>query len=196
MRTHRLEAFSDGVLAIIITIMVLELEVPKEPTLAALGDSATGLLTYLLSFVYIGIYWNNHHHMFQLCRKVDGSVLWANLNLLFWLSLYPFTTAWMDESDFARTPVVVYGVNLLLAAIAYYVLQQRILRAEGDDSVLREALGRDLKGKLSPVIYLSGIALCFVDPRLGLVPFIVVALIWLVPDRRLEQYVAEHGAAD
>ena len=158
MRTHRLEAFSDGVLAIIITIMVLELQVPEEPTLHALGDSATGLLTYLLSFVYIGIYWNNHHHMFQLCRKVDGSVLWANLNLLFWLSLYPFTTAWMDESDFARTPVVVYGVNLLLAAIAYYVLQQRILRAEGDDSVLREALGRDLKGKASPLIYLLGIA--------------------------------------
>jgi len=196
MRTHRLEAFSDGVLAIIITIMVLELEVPKEPTLHALGESATGLLTYLLSFVYIGIYWNNHHHMFQLCRKVDGSVLWANLNLLFWLSLYPFTTAWMDESDFAQTPVVIYGVNLLLAAIAYYVLQQRILRAEGDESVLREALGRDLKGKASPLIYLFGIALCFVDPRLGLVPYVVVALIWLVPDRRLEQYVAVHGTGD
>jgi uncharacterized membrane protein len=184
------------VLAIIITIMVLELKVPKEPTLHALGQSATGLLTYLLSFVYIGIYWNNHHHMFQLCRRVDGSVLWANLNLPFWLSLYPFTTAWMDESDFARTPVAVYGLNLLLAAIAYYVLQQRILRAEGDDSVLREALGRDLKGKASPLIYLLGIALCFVDPRLALVPFIVVALLWLVPDRRLEQYVAAHGVGD
>ena len=193
MRTHRLEAFSDGVLAIIITIMVLELKIPEEPTLHSLGDSATGLLTYLLSFVYIGIYWNNHHHMFQLCRAVDGSVLWANLNLLFWLSLYPFTTAWMDEQDFERTPVVVYGVNLLLAAISYYVLQQRILRAEGDGSVLREALGRDLKGKVSPLIYLLGILLCFVDPRLGLVPFVVVALIWLVPDRRLEQYVVSHG---
>jgi uncharacterized membrane protein len=196
MRTHRLEAFSDGVLAIIITIMVLELKVPEEPTLRALGESATGLLTYLLSFVYIGIYWNNHHHMFQLCRKVDGSVLWANLNLLFWLSLYPFTTAWMDESDFARTPVVVYGVNLLLAAISYYVLQQSILRAEGGDSLLRDALGRDLKGKASPLIYLLGIALCFVDPRLGLVPYVVVALIWLVPDRRLEQYVVAHGTPD
>jgi uncharacterized membrane protein len=197
MRTQRLEAFSDGVLAIIITIMVLELDVPDEPTLEALGHSASGLLTYLLSFVYIGIYWNNHHHMFQLSRRVDGSVLWANLNLLFWLSLYPFTTAWMDELDFARTPVMVYGVNLLLAAIAYYLLQQRILRAEGDTSLLREALGRDLKGKVSPLIYLLGIALAaFVDPLLGLVPFVVVALIWLVPDRRLEQYVTEHGLRD
>jgi uncharacterized membrane protein len=196
MRTNRLEAFSDGVLAIIITIMVLELKVPEEPTLHALGDSASGLLTYLLSFVYIGIYWNNHHHMFQLSRKVDGSVLWANLNLLFWLSLYPFTTAWMDESHFARTTVVIYGVNLLLAAIAYYILEQRIIRAEGDDSVLREALGTDLKGKLSPVIYVTGIALAFVEPWLGLIPFVVVALIWLVPDRRMEQYVMEHGSAD
>jgi uncharacterized membrane protein len=196
MRTNRLEAFSDGVLAIIITIMVLELKVPEEPTLHALGDSASGLLTYLLSFVYIGIYWSNHHHMFQLSRKVDGSVLWANLNLLFWLSLYPFTTAWMDESHFARTTVVIYGVNLLLAAIAYYILEQRIIRAEGDDSVLQEALGTDLKGKLSPVIYLTGIALAFVEPWLGLIPFVVVALIWLVPDRRMEQYVMEHGSAD
>src|ERR1700712_1995062 len=154
MRTNRLEAFSDGVLAIIITIMVLELKVPSEPKLSALGGSATSLLTYLLSFVYIGIYWNNHHHMFQLSRKIDGSVLWANLNLLFWLSLYPCTTRWMDESGLARPPVVIYGVNLLLAAVAYYVLQQRIVRAEGDSSVLREAIGRDLKGKVSPVIYL------------------------------------------
>jgi uncharacterized membrane protein len=196
MRTNRLEAFSDGVLAIIITIMVLELKVPEEPTLHALGGSATSLLTYLLSFVYIGIYWNNHHHMFQLSQKIDGSVLWANLNLLFWLSLYPFTTRWMDESGLGRTPVVVYGVNLLLAAISYYVLQQRIVRAEGETSVLREAVGRDLKGKSSPVIYLLGIGLAFVDPWLGLVPFVLVALIWLVPDPRLEQYVAEHGFSD
>src|SRR6478735_9306432 len=179
MRTSRLEAFSDGVLAIIITIMVLELKIPHGDTLSSLREAAgTGLLTYLLSFIYIGIYWNNHHHMFQLTERISGGVLWANLNLLFWLSLYPFTTAWMDESDFARTPVVIYGVNLLLAALAYY-LQQHILRAEGGDSILREALGRDLKGKMSPLIYLLGIALCFVDPRLGLVPFIVVALIWL-----------------
>jgi uncharacterized membrane protein len=196
MRTNRLEAFSDGVLAIIITIMVLELKVPHEATLQALGGSATGLLTYLLSFVYIGIYWSNHHHMFQLCRRIDGSVLWANLNLLFWLSLYPFSTAWMDESHLARTPVVVYGVNLLLAALAYYLLEQRIMRAEGDSSLLREALGRDLKGKVSPVIYVTGIALAFVEPWLGLVPFVVVALIWMVPDRRLEAYVAEHGVTE
>jgi uncharacterized membrane protein len=196
MRTGRLEAFSDGVLAIIITIMVLELETPSEPTLHALRESATGLLTYLLSFIYIGIYWNNHHHMFQLCDRINGAVLWANLNLLFWLSLYPFTTNWMDQSDLARTPVVVYGINLLLAAIAYYVLQQTILRAEGEDSLLRQAIGRDLKGKLSPVIYLLGIALCFVDPLLGLIPFVVVAVMWLVPDRRLEGFIAERGLAD
>jgi uncharacterized membrane protein len=196
MRTNRLEAFSDGVLAIIITIMVLELEVPKESTLHALEESASGLLTYLLSFVYVGIYWNNHHHMFQLCRKVDGTVLWANLNLLFWLSLYPFTTAWMDESQFARTPVVVYGVNLLMAALSYYVLQQRIIHVDGESSLLREALGRDLKGKISPVVYLVGIALAFVTPWLGLVPFVLVALMWLVPDRRLEQHVAARGLSD
>jgi uncharacterized membrane protein len=196
MRTGRLEAFSDGVLAIIITIMVLELRTPDQPTLHALSDSLTGLLTYLLSFIYIGIYWNNHHHMFQLCHRINGTVLWANLNLLFWLSLYPFTTRWMDESDLARTPVVVYGVNLLLAAIAYYVLQQTIIRAEGDDSLLKRAVGRDRKGRASPLIYLTGIALCYVDPLLGLVPFVVVAVIWLVPDRRLEGYIAEHGRAD
>ncbi len=196
MRTNRLEAFSDGVLAIIITIMVLELKVPEEPTLHALGASVPGVLTYLLSFVYIGIYWNNHHHLFQLTRKVDGAVLWANLNLLFWLSLFPFTTAWMDESSIARTPVVVYGVNLLVAALAYYVLQLTIQRAEGDSSLLREALGNDLKGKVSPAVYLVGIALCFVTPWLGLVPFVLVALLWLVPDRRLESYVVAHGTLD
>jgi uncharacterized membrane protein len=196
MRTGRLEAFSDGVLAIIITIMVLELEIPSEPTFHALRESSTSLLTYLLSFVYIGIYWNNHHHMFQLCNRINGSVLWANLNLLFWLSLYPFTTKWMDTTDFARTPVVVYGINLLLAAIAYYVLQQTIIRVEGEDSLLREAIGNDLKGKASPLIYLLGIALCFVDPVLGLVPFVVVAIIWLVPDPRLEGFIAEHGLSD
>jgi uncharacterized membrane protein len=196
MRTGRLEAFSDGVLAIIITIMVLEIRTPSESTLHALAKTLPSLLTYLLSFVYVGIYWNNHHHMFQLCHRINGTVLWANLNLLFWLSLYPFTTRWMDETDLARTPVVIYGINLLLAAIAYYVLQQTIVRAEGDDSLLRQAIGRDLKGKASPIIYLLGIALCFVDPLLGIVPFIVVAVIWLVPDRRLEGFIAEHGTTD
>ena len=193
MRTSRLEAFSDGVLAIIITIMVLELHVPEEPTLAALGGSATGFLTYLLSFVYIGIYWNNHHHMFQISDRIDGSVLWANLHLLFWLSLYPFTTAWMDETDLARTPLVVYGVNLLAAAIAYYILQRAIFRTPGGDR-LREALGRDLKGKVSPLIYVAGILLAFVQPYLAVACYVAVAVIWLVPDRRVERFVA--AAAD
>jgi uncharacterized membrane protein len=189
MRTSRLEAFSDGVMAIIITIMVLELKVPDEPTLSALGGSATGFLTYLLSFVYVGIYWSNHHHMFQLVERVDGRVLWANLHLLFWLSLFPVTTAWVDESGFSRTPVIVYGVNLLLAAVAYYALQLVIFGVEGG-SGLRQALGRDLKGKLSPLLYLSGIALAFVAPWLAELMFTTVAIIWLVPDRRVERYLA------
>ena len=196
MPTSRLEAFSDGVLAIIITIMVLELRRPEGPTLADLGDSATSFLTYLLSFVYIGIYWNNHHHLFQLVRRVDGGVLWANLHLLFWLSLYPFTTAWMDEEALARTPVAVYGVNLLAAAVAYYLLQQAIFRAEGDTGVLRQALGRDLKGKLSPVLYVAGIvSTLWIAVGLGLAFYAAVAAIWLVPDRRMESFVAEHGTA-
>jgi uncharacterized membrane protein len=189
MRTSRLEAFSDGVLAIIITIMVLELKVPGEPTLEALGGSATGFVTYLLSFVYIGIYWSNHHHMFQVVERVNGSVLWGNLHLLFWLSLLPFTTAWVDETKFARTPVIVYGVNLLLAAVAYYVLQLAIFRVEGG-SGLRQALGRDLKGKISPFLYLAGIALAFASPRLAMLVFTGVAVMWLVPDRRVERYLA------
>jgi uncharacterized membrane protein len=189
MRTSRLEAFSDGVMAIIITIMVLELKVPEEPTLSSLGSSATGFLTYLLSFVYVGIYWSNHHHMFQLVERVDGRVLWANLHLLFWLSLFPVTTAWVDESGFSRTPVIVYGVNLLLAAVAYYALQLVIFGVEGG-SGLREALGRDLKGKLSPFFYLAGIVLAFVTPWLGEIMFVTVAIIWLVPDRRVERYLA------
>ena len=188
MRTSRLEAFSDGVLAIIITIMVLELKVPEEPTLHALGGSATGFLTYLLSFVYVGIYWSNHHHMFQVVERVNGGVLWGNLHLLFWLSLFPFTTAWVDESSFARTPVVVYGANLLLAAIAYYSLQLAIFRVRGGAG-LREALGRDLKGKASPFLYLTGIALAFVTPWLGVAVFSLVAVMWLVPDRRVERYL-------
>jgi uncharacterized membrane protein len=193
MRTSRLEAFSDGVLAIIITIMVLELHVPEGAALSDLGDSTTSFLTYVLSFVYLGIYWNNHHHMFQLVRRIDGLVLWANLHLLFWLSLYPFTTRWMDETDLARTPLVVYGVNLLAAAIAYYLLQLAIFRAEGADGLLRRAVGTDLKGKASPLLYVSGIASAFVSTWLAVAFFVLVALIWLVPDRRMEGFVAEHG---
>jgi len=192
MRTSRLEAFSDGVLAIIITIMVLELKVPDGARLADLGQSATGFLTYLLSFVYIGIYWNNHHHMFHVVDRIDGTVLWANLHLLFWLSLYPFTTAWMDDTNLARTPLVVYGVNLLAAAIAYYVLQLSIFRTAGG-AVLREALGRDLKGKTSPAIYIAGILLAFAGTWLAVACFVAVAVMWLVPDRRVERFLAADG---
>ena len=197
MPTSRLEAFSDGVLAIIITIMVLELHVPEDEfTLEALRHEAgLGLLTYLLSFVYIGVYWNNHHHMFQLVDKVDGAVLWANLGLLFMLSLYPFTTAWLDASGLDyQTPAVVYGVNLLGAAIAYYILEQAIFRANGPDSRLREAFGSDVKGRASMVIYVIGIlGAAFIAVWVGIVAYVAVAIWWLVPDRRVERYVAEHG---
>jgi uncharacterized membrane protein len=189
VRTSRLEAFSDGVLAIIITIMVLELKVPHEPTWPALGGSATGFLTYALSFVYVGIYWNNHHHMFQVVDQVAGGVLWANLHLLFWLSLLPFSTAWMDESGFEQVPTIVYGINLLLAAVAYYTTQLAIF-AGGSGPRLRAALGRDLKGRLSPLMYLTGIALTFIAPWLGVAAFVVAALVWLIPDRRVERFLA------
>src|SRR3954449_3542167 len=183
MRSDRLEAFSDGVLAIIITILVLELDVPEGDTLHDLWDSTgLSLLTYLLSFVYIGIYWNNHHHLFNVVDRVDGGVLWANLHLLLWLSLYPFTTGWMDETDLARTPTIVYGVNLLGAAMAYYVLVRAIERQPGGRR-LREALGNDLKGKLSPVLYLLGIGLAYVEPWLGVVPFVAGAAVWVVTGR-------------
>jgi uncharacterized membrane protein len=204
MRTSRLEAFSDGVLAIIITIMVLELKVPHGETLADLRETtASGLLTYVLSFVYIGIYWNNHHHMFQLTSRVTAGVLWANLHLLFWLSLYPFTTAWMDETEFARVPTTVYGVNLLAAAVAYYILQSRILAAEEPDGPLRRALGSDLKGKISPVLYAIGIlaAASAGEDRLwakdvAIAFYVTVAVIWLIPDQRIERTIKEYGTPD
>ena len=193
MRTTRLEAFSDGVLAIIITIMVLELHRPDGPALHdLLGDPLKELLTYLLSFVYIGIYWSNHHHMFQLVRRVDGAILWANLGLLFFLSLVPFSTSWMDTFGGATVPVTVYGVNLLGAAVAYYVLQQAIFRAEGPQSLLRQALGRDLKGKLSPVIYIVGILGSLASVWVGIAAYVAVAVIWLVPDRRAERFINDH----
>jgi uncharacterized membrane protein len=202
VRTDRLEAFSDGVLAVIITIMVLELKVPDGHDFAALRHSVgTGLLTYLLSFVYLGIYWNNHHHMFQLTERISGGVLWANLGLLFCLSLIPFTTAWMDESSLARTPVVSYGVNLVAAAIAYWVLQTVIVRSEGSDSPLRRAIGRDVKGKISPFVYLAGIAAVLLTgdgTKLGVYLaigfFVVVAIMWLIPDRRIERALIERHA--
>jgi uncharacterized membrane protein len=196
MGTGRLEAFSDGVLAIIITIMVLELPVPREPTWHAFRhDTATGLLVYLLSFIYVGIYWNNHHHMLQICERVSGGVLWANLHLLFWLSLFPFATRWMGDEHFERVPVLVYGLSLLFAGFAYYLLERTIIRAEGPESRLEKALGRDVKGLASPPIYMVGIAATFVEPWFGMVFFVVAALMWLVPDRRLERFVAETGTA-
>ena len=194
MTSNRLEAFSDGVLAIIITVMVLGLAVPKGATWTALVQtSGLGLLTYLLSFVYVGIYWSNHHHLFQLRPRVDGLVLWANLHLLLWLSLYPFTTAWLTQTDVAEVPTIVYGLNLLGAAIAYTILQRTIARGP-DRARVHEAFGRDAKGIASLVLYLTGIALVFVAPWLGLIPFVVVAVIWLVPDRRVERYLRVHAA--
>lgn len=196
MKTSRLEAFSDGVLAIIITIMVLELRVPEGPELHDLLGVATGFLTYLLSFVYVGIYWNNHHHMFQLVGRVSGGILWSNLGLLFCLSLLPFTTAWMDEQRLATTPVITYGVNLLLCAIAYWILQTTIERSQGPGGSLATALGRDLKAKASPLIYVAGVLVTLAVPWLGVVVYTVVALMWLVPDRRVERYIAAHGVGE
>jgi uncharacterized membrane protein len=192
MGTGRLEAFSDGVLAIIITIMVLEVHVPDDPTWHAFADDTLPMLgIYALSFLYVGIYWNNHHHMLQLTDRVSGGVLWANLHLLFWLSVLPFTTKWMGETDFAEVPVIVYGLNLLAAAIAYFVLQQLIIAIEGPGSRLKTAVGGDAKGKLSPVIYLVGIAGTLLTPAIGIALFAFAALIWLVPDRRIEHFTAD-----
>jgi uncharacterized membrane protein len=186
---NRLEAFSDGVLAIIITIMVLELHVPDEPTWRGLGSVLPTFLSYLLSFVYVGIYWNNHHHMIHLASRVNGAILWANLHLLFWLSLIPFTTRWMDESGFVQIPVLTYGINLLCAALAYFILERSVIRQQGRDGPLAQAIGRDWKGKTSPLIYLAGLGLSAVQPLLGVAVYTIVALIWLVPDRRVEHFV-------
>jgi uncharacterized membrane protein len=192
MGKGRLEAFSDGVLAIIITIMVLELNVPHEPTLAALRPLWPVMLSYLLSFIYLGIYWNNHHHMLHVTHRVTGGILWANLHLLFWLSLVPFVTAWMGENDFAAVPTALYGVVLLCAAIAYAILQRRILAAEGPHSVLATAVGRDVKGLLSPVMYLVAIVAALSHPGIAGVIYALVALMWLVPDRRIERALSRH----
>jgi uncharacterized membrane protein len=186
VRKDRLEAFSDGVIAILITIMVLELHVPEGSTVAALAPLVPVFLTYVLSFVYLGIYWNNHHHLLHATERVNGAVLWANLHLLFWLSLVPFSTGWMGENHFTAVPTAAYGLNLLLAAIAYYVLQTLIVAAQGPGSALAGALGRDLKGKVSPVIYAVAVPLAFVSPPASLALYVVVALMWLVPDRRFE----------
>ena len=190
MGTERLEAFSDGVLAIIITIMVLELKAPHGTTLADLRPVLPVFLSYVLSFIYIGIYWNNHHHMLRVTREVSGSILWANLHLLFWLSLVPFTTAWMGENHFDAAPTALYGFVLLMAAIAYWILQRRIVAHEGRQSVLASAVGRDVKGKLSPVLYLTAVIFAFVNPWIANAIYVAVALMWLVPDRRIEKRLA------
>jgi uncharacterized membrane protein len=186
MGKTRLEAFSDGVIAIIITIMVLEMKVPHGEDFATLRPLLPVFLCYVLSFVYVGIYWNNHHHMLHVCTRVDGAILWANLHLLFWLSLFPFTTGWLGENHFAAVPAALYGFVLLMAACAYWMLQQAIIRAQGEGSVLRTAVGRDLKGKLSPVLYLAAIASTPWQPWVALGIYVSVALMWLVPDRRIE----------
>ena len=187
MGKNRLEAFSDGVLAIIITIMVLELKVPHGDTVAVLMPLVPVLLSYVLSFVYVGIYWNNHHHLLHAVHTVTGSILWANLHLLFWLSLIPFTTGWMGENHFATLPAAAYGLVLLMAAIAHWILQRRIIASQGVDSILKKAIGSDWKGKLSALLYVAGIALAFVSPWLAVSIYVLAAIIWVIPDRRIER---------
>ena len=190
MSRHRIEAFSDGVIAIIITIMVLELRVPIGASLAALRPLTPVFLSYILSFVLVGIYWSNHHHLFQVVERVSGGVLWANLHLLFWLSLIPFATAWMGENHFAAVPVAVYGIVLVCAAIAYFILTRALLRIHTPDSTLAIALGRDFKGKVSILIYLAAISLAFMRSWLAAALYVLVEIIWLVPDRRIEKRIA------
>lgn len=187
MKTTRLEAFSDGVIAIIITIMVLELKVPHGVELAALKPVLPVLLSYVLSFLYLGIYWNNHHHLFQAAEQVSGGILWANLHLLFWLSLFPFTTAWMGENHLAAVPTAIYGFILLMAAIAYYVLERAVIAKQGRESVLALAIGKDWKGKLSPALYLTAIPLAFVSSWVASALYVSVALLWMIPDPRIEK---------
>ncbi len=187
----RLEAFSDGVLAIIITIMVLEMKVPHGDGISALRPLLPVFSSYVLSFIYLGIYWNNHHHMLHATQHVTGGILWANLHLLFWLSLFPFVTGWMGENHFAPAPTALYGVVLLLAAIAYWVLQRTIIVSQGDNSLLAKAIGRDVKGKLSPVLYALAIPAAFLDEWIAGGLYVLVALMWLVPDRRIERQLGE-----
>lgn len=193
MTKTRLEAFSDGVIAIIITIMVLELKVPHGAEWSDLAKLLPVFLSYVLSFIYVAIYWNNHHHLMHTCHRVDAAILWANAHLLFWLSLIPFATGWMGENHFARLPTAFYGVALLMPALAYYLLQLAIIRKNGNDGLLATALGRDLKGKLSPFAYVAGIAFAFYIPWVSLAIYVGIALIWLVPDRRIEKIISKQG---
>ncbi len=190
MGKNRMEAFSDAVLAIIITIMVLEMKVPHGADFAALRPLLPVFLTYILSFIYLGIYWNNHHHMLHVTQHVSGAILWANLHLLFWLSLFPFVTGWMGENHFAVMPTALYGVVLLMAAVAYWILQQAIIVRHGRESLLATAIGRDLKGKISPVLYVIAIFAAFFVPWVAGVLYVLVAALWLVPDRRIERALA------
>jgi uncharacterized membrane protein len=189
MEKGRLLAFSDGVIAIIITIMVLDLKVPQQATIGAISSVVPVFVSYVLSFLYVAIYWNNHHHFFHLVHHVDAALLWANMNLLFWLSLVPFTTGWMGENNFAPLPTAAYGVSLLMPALAWLVMQWVIIRGHGHDSIFAQALGRDFKGRISPVLYAAGIALAFVEPWAAGAMYLVVALMWLIPDRRIERMV-------
>ena len=193
MPKERLTAFSDGVVAIIITIMVLELKVPHSTEWSALAGLAPVFASYVLSFIYIGIYWNNHHHLLHTCTRVNGAILWANLHLLFWLSLVPFVTGWMGENHFDRAPTALYGVALLMPAIAYYLLQRAIIAQQGAESPLQRALGGDFKGRISPVFYIVAIALSFVAPWAAQAIYVLVALMWLVPDRRIERAIQEQA---
>ena len=192
MEKNRLEAFSDGVIAIIITIMVLEMKVPHGAGLEALKPLLPVFLSYVLSFIYVGIYWNNHHHMLNTAVHVSGGILWANLHLLFWLSLFPFATGWVGENHLDPSPTAAYGVILLMAAIAYYILQQTIIRQQGPDSVLAAAVGADWKGKLSPLLYCAAIPLAFLRPWIAVSLYVLVALIWLIPDPRIERTLRKH----
>jgi uncharacterized membrane protein len=194
VRTSRLEAFSDGVIAILITIMVLELRVPQGSNFAAIRPLGPVFFTYVLSFVNLGIYWNNHHHMLQATARVNGAILWANLHLLFWLSLFPFATGWMGENHFRSVPTAAYGVVLLMAAIAYYVLQTAIIAEQGPGSTVATAVGRDVKGKLSPTIYAIAIPVALFERWVALALYVVVALIWLIPDKRIETRMAPSAA--
>ena len=189
MEKERLLAFTDGVIGVIITIMVLEMKVPQDASLGALASVILVFLSYVLSFVYVAIYWNNHHHFFHLVQHVNGVMLWANIDLLFWLSLIPFATGWMGENHFAPVPTALYGVALLMPALAFYGLQLVIIRTQGSDSALARAIGRDLKGKVSPPLYVAGILPAFVDARIACAIYLLVALLWFIPDRRVERVV-------
>lgn len=196
MGTGRMEAFSDGVIAIIITVMVLGMKVPRGADMAVLRPMLPVFLCYVLSFVYLGIYWNNHHHMLHTTKHVTGAILWANLHLLFWLSLVPITTAWMGENSFAPAPTALYGVVLLMASIAYFILEKMIIRSQGKDSVLAAAVGKDLKGKISPLCYLAAIPLSYLNQWIAGALYVFVALIWLIPDRRIERTISEHRTTE